>query len=191
MIRKIKPSIFLLKSSNSLGSGFVVSKSGHILTCNHVATGDKIEASNSNGDVFILPILARDTQHDLALLYCPEVKEESLCFADPISIAEGQTVFALGHPLGLEFTISRGIISNSEITLNGVSYIQTDTSINPGNSGGPIVNNKGEVVGITDWTLKESQGLSFGVAVRHALAFASQIRIPLKRSLIFPLVSED
>lgn len=190
MIREIRSSVLLLRDIDSIGTGFVISDGGHILTCNHVVQKDEIKVITDSGEIYTLTTLARLPKCDLSILHCPDIKEKPLYFSDPMSIAEGQTVFALGHPLGFEFTISRGIVSSRERIVSGVSYVQIDASINPGNSGGPVVNEKGEVVGIADWGIKESQGLSFAVAVRHALAFSAQLRVPVKRSATFMISTE-
>lgn len=186
MIQNLKSSILCLRDSGGIGTGFVVSEQGHIMTCNHVVSGERVEVISHRGDRWSVPVLGRNPSTDLALLQVEKIDAQPLFLADPTSLTEGQTVFALGHPLGLNFTVSKGIISSCHRIRNGISYVQTDVSLNPGNSGGPIVNERGEAIGIADKCLADSQGLSFAVALRHILAFAAQLRVKVKCASDFP-----
>jgi serine protease Do len=189
MIRAAKPSVVYLRDDEGAGTGFFISEQGHILTCNHVVPGDTVQARSNLGDWTAAGVLARDLDNDLAILNCRIVGARPLMFADPTTIAEGQTVFALGHPLGLDFTVSRGVVSSVNRIIRGVSFLQTDVPLNPGNSGGPIVNESGEVVGIADWGFAEGRGLGFAVSVRHVLGFTAQVRVPVVRSRAFSIAS--
>jgi serine protease Do len=147
--------------------------------------GDRFQVISEHGDRRSVEILGKDETCDLAILYAEALAEPPLTFADPSAIAEGQTVYALGHPLGLDFTLSRGIISNRQRVRSGVSLLQTDVSLNPGNSGGPLVNEQGEVIGVANQILEGGQGLGFGIALQHIFAFAAQMRIPINRAQRF------
>lgn len=185
IIQSIKVSILKVQSDKGNGTGFVVSEQGHILTCAHVLVGDRFQVISEHGDRRSVEILGKDETCDLAILYADALSEPPLTFADPATIAEGQTVYALGHPLGLDFTLSRGIISNRRRVRSGVSLLQTDVSLNPGNSGGPLVNEQGEVIGVANQILEGGQGLGFGIALQHIFAFAAQMRIPINRAQRF------
>ena len=87
------------------------------------------------------------------------------------SIEVGQTVFAIGNPLGLERTLSQGVISTTRRSFDGLTYIQTDAAVNPGNSGGPLFNTRGEVVGITNMGIIFGEGLNFAIPVRYVKDF--------------------
>lgn len=187
MIQQLKSSVLRLQNAQGVGTGFVISEQGHILTCNHVVTQDVMDVISTQGDRWKVPVIGRSNNSDLALLQVKDLAQQPICFADSIEILEGQTVFALGHPLGLEFTVSKGIVSNRSLVRNGLSYVQTDVSLNPGNSGGPIVNERGEVIGIANCAIAQTQGLGFAVALRHVLAFASQMRVTLKRASAFTI----
>jgi serine protease Do len=191
MIRTTKSSVLYLQDAECAGTGFCISTKGHILTCSHVVAGDLIQAQSALGETAEARILARDLVHDLAILECVALSGIPLTFSDPTGIAEGQTVFALGHPLGLGFTVSRGIVSSVNRIVRGVAFLQTDVPLNPGNSGGPIVNENGEVVGVADWGFAEGHGLGFAVAVRHVFAFAAQVRVPLNRAQSYSVASSD
>jgi len=185
IIQSIKVSILKVQSNAGNGTGFVVSKQGHILTCAHVLVGDRFQVITEHGDRRSVEVLGKDETCDLAILFAESLSEPPLTFADPATIAEGQTVYALGHPLGLDFTLSRGIISNRQRVRSGVSLLQTDVSLNPGNSGGPLVNEQGEVIGVANQILEGGKGLGFGIALQHIFAFAAQMRIPITRAQRF------
>ncbi|MGK7897570.1 MAG: S1C family serine protease [Xenococcus sp. (in: cyanobacteria)] len=185
MIQKLKFSVLRLQNSEVSGTGFVISEQGHILTCNHVVTSDVIEVISPQGDRQKAPVIGRSTNSDLALLQLKNLEQQPICLADSVDILEGQTVFALGYPLGLEFTVSQGIVSNRSLVRNGLSYVQTDVSLNPGNSGGPIVNERGEVIAIANCAIWQSQGLGFAIALRHVLALTSQLRVTVKQASAF------
>ncbi|WP_017711333.1 S1C family serine protease [Prochlorothrix hollandica] len=185
IIQSIKVSILKVRSNDGNGTGFIVSKQGHILTCAHVLVGDRFQVITEHGDRRSVEVLGKDETCDLAILYDKSLIDPPLTFADPATIAEGQTVYALGHPLGLDFTLSRGIISNRQRVRSGVSLLQTDVSLNPGNSGGPLVNDQGEVIGVASQTLEGGQGLGFGIALQHIFAFAAQMRIPINKAQRF------
>jgi serine protease Do len=184
-IQRIKVSILKVQADGGSGTGFIVSNQGHILTCAHVLVGDRFYVISEHGDRRSVQILGKDETCDLAILYDESLTDPSLTFADPATIAEGQTVYALGHPLGFDFTLSRGIISNRQRVRSGVSLVQTDVSLNPGNSGGPLVNEQGEVIGVASQILEGGQGLGFGIALQHIFAFTAQMRIPITRSQQF------
>ena len=185
MIQKLKSSVLRLQNAQGVGTGFVISEQGHILTCNHVVSTEVMDVISPQGDRWKSSVIGRSNNSDLALLQVEDLKQKPICFADSVEILEGQTVFALGYPLGLEFTVSKGIVSNRSLVRNGLSYLQTDVSLNPGNSGGPSVNERGEVIGIANSAIAQSQGLGFAIALRHVLAFASQLRVSLQRASAF------
>ncbi len=192
IIRNAEESVFLLRTgSGVVGTGFVISPDGHILTCNHVVDTETIEMVSSSGKSWMVPVLARDGINNLAMLKVDDLNAPYMVFADPISVNTGQKVYALGHPLGLDFTVSQGIVSNRDREIYGTSFVQTDVALNPGNSGGPIINERGEVIGVADSAISVpgTQGLGFVVAVRHVFAFSSQLRVNFKRTSMFKITS--
>ena len=112
---------------------------------------------------------------DLALLEIPMPPGVARFSYAPLerqeSIEVGQTVFAIGNPLGLERTLSQGVISTTRRSFDGLTYIQTDAAVNPGNSGGPLFNTRGEVVGITNMGILFGEGLNFAIPVRYVKDF--------------------
>ncbi|MHB9130460.1 MAG: S1C family serine protease [Armatimonadota bacterium] len=181
VISDVKFSVVQLQNREGVGTGFLINQQGYLLTCNHVATTDEMDAVWYTGTRMPAMLYAREPATDLAVFKIEKTEAEPLMLADPLSITEGQTAFALGHPLGFEFTVSRGVVSSRCRTLGGVDYIQFDLSINPGNSGGPVINEHGAVVGVADWRVAEHQGLGFAIAVRHMFSFLASLRIPCRR----------
>jgi serine protease Do len=146
-----------------LGSGFVIDgEKGHVLTNYHVIEGaDRIEVSLPDGRRYQAQVVGADPETDLAILSIPAERLHTLSFGDSRRVFVGDEVFALGNPFGLDGTFSRGIVSAlgrhtqiSEVHYQG--FIQTDAVINPGNSGGPLVNRRGEVIGVNTAIATES-----------------------------------
>jgi len=136
---------------NSLGSGVIVSKEGHILTNNHVIDGvDEIQVFLSDGRRLPAHLIGSDKTTDLAVLKIEAKDLAPLPFGDSDKVQVGQHVVAVGNPFGFEETVTQGIISakGRRSSDSGNEYLQTDAAINPGNSGGPLINLKGEIIGI-------------------------------------------
>jgi len=155
---------------NSLGSGVIVSKEGHIVTNNHVLNGtDDITIQLSDGRQAKARIIGTDAQIDLAVLKVDLDNVTPLQFGDSDQVRVGQIVMAIGNPFGLDESVTQGIISAKDrraMNDSEVEFFQTDTAINPGNSGGPLVNIRGEVIGINTAIYSESggnQGIGFAI----------------------------
>src|SRR4051812_14880870 len=139
------------------GTGFIVSKDGFILTNNHVvADADKVTVTLLDKRIFEAKVIGRDPTTDVAVIKIDGTNLPVAALGDDNNARVGQWVVAIGNPLGLDFTVTAGIISAKGRPLQGLlqgsyaitDYIQTDAAINPGNSGGPLVNIRGEVIGI-------------------------------------------
>lgn len=159
------------RKRQSLGSGFIISSDGYIVTNNHVIKGaDIVRVSLHDSkyrEPFIAKVVGTDEETDLALLKI-DTKEAlpTLRFGDSDSFEVGEWVLAIGNPFGLGHTVTAGILSakGRDIASGPFdNYLQTDASINPGNSGGPLVNMKGEVIGINTAILANAQGLGFAI----------------------------
>ena len=145
------------QSQEASGSGFIVSKDGYILTNNHVvADADKVTVTLLDKRSFDAKIIGRDPTTDVAVIKIDGSNLPVAVLGDDSNARVGQWVVAIGNPLGLDFTVTAGIVSAKGRPLPGLldsryaitDYIQTDAAINPGNSGGPLVNIRGEVIGI-------------------------------------------
>ena len=154
----------------SLGSGVIVSKEGHIVTNNHVLNGtDDVTVQLSDGRQSKAKIVGTDGQIDLAVLKIDLENLSPLPIGDSDKVRVGQIVMAIGNPFGLDESVSQGIISAKDrraMNDSQLEFFQTDTAINPGNSGGPLVNIRGEVIGINTAIYSESggnQGIGFAI----------------------------
>jgi serine protease Do len=166
----------------SLGSGFIVDKDGFIITNNHVVAGaDEIKVKLSDGREFKAKVIGRDTKTDLALIKISSLFKDLpvLALGDSDSMRVGDWVIAIGNPFGLEHTVTQGIISARGRTLGSGPYdnfLQTDAPINPGNSGGPLVNLKGEVIGINSAIIAGGQGIGFAIPSKLAKSIIPQLK---------------
>lgn len=164
---------------NSLGSGVIVSAEGHIITNNHVIEEvDQIEVLLSDGRTKKARLVGADATVDLAVLKIDEPGLKALKFGDSDAVQAGDFVLAIGNPFGFEETVTDGIVSSKgrPNRIDGFGdYIQTNAAINPGNSGGPLVNLRGEIIGINTAIISKSggsQGIGFAIpsnTVRIAL----------------------
>jgi len=164
-----------------VGSGFVISQDGYILTNNHVVEdADQIKVKLSNGKEYTGKVVGRDPKTDLAV-----VKIEGSSDLHPLSLGNsedlkvGSWVVAIGSPFGLEQTVTAGIVSAKGRVIGSGPYdnfIQTDASINPGNSGGPLVNLRGEVIGINTAIIPNGQGIGFCNPHQHGQRNCSSAR---------------
>ncbi len=164
-----------------VGSGVVISRDGYILTNNHVVEeADQIKVKFSNGSEYRGKVVGRDPKTDLALLKIEGASDlHPLKLGNSEAMKVGSWVVAVGSPFGLEQTVTAGIISAKGRVIGAGPYdnfIQTDASINPGNSGGPLVNLKGEVVGINTAIMAEGQGIGFAIPINMGKEIAAQLQ---------------
>ncbi len=166
----------------SLGSGFIIDKEGYIITNNHVVdNAQDIKVKLVDGREFKAKVIGKDAKTDLALIKITSIFEKLpvLVLGDSDSIRVGDWVLATGNPFGLEQTVTQGIISATGRVIGSGPYddfLQTDAPINPGNSGGPLVNMKGEVIGINTSIIPYGQGIGFAIPSNVAKTITSQLR---------------
>ncbi|MFP8879383.1 MAG: Do family serine endopeptidase [Myxococcota bacterium] len=166
----------------SLGSGFVISPDGYIVTNNHVIEDvEKITVQFEDGTKLPAEVIGRDPKTDVALI---KVDVEEKLFALPLgesaSVRPGEWVVAIGNPFGLEHTVTAGIVSAKHRVIGQGSYddfIQTDAAINPGNSGGPLINLAGEVIGINTAINPRANTIGFAVPIDMAKTILPQLRL--------------
>jgi len=169
--------------SQSLGSGFIISQDGYILTNAHVVeAADEITVKLTDKREFKAKLIGTDRRTDLALIKIDAGGLPAVRFGDPSKLKVGEWVLAIGSPFGFENTVTAGIVSAKGRSLpqeNYVPFIQTDVAVNPGNSGGPLFNLKGEVVGINSQIYSRTggfMGLSFAIPIDVANDIANQLR---------------
>jgi serine protease Do len=169
--------------SRSLGSGFIISADGYILTNAHVVEGaDEINVKLTDKRDFKAKVIGADRRTDVALIKIEGTGLPVVKFGDPNKLKVGEWVVAIGSPFGFENTVTAGIVSAKGRSLpqeNFVPFIQTDVAINPGNSGGPLFNLRGEVVGVNSQIYSRTggfMGLSFAIPADVALDIQKQLR---------------
>ena len=165
----------------SLGSGFIIDKEGFVVTNNHVIQdADQIKVKLGGDTEYDAKVVGRDPNTDLALLKIKTGRDlPVLKMGDSDALKIGQWVVAIGSPFGLERTVTAGIVSAKGRVIGSGPYdnfIQTDASINPGNSGGPLINMKGEVVGINTAIIAAGSGIGFAIPVNLAEKIIAQLK---------------
>jgi serine protease Do len=175
--------VVLVSVPNALGSGFFISTQGHVITNFHVIEGETkiaVTVFRKAGSEFRrekfeeVDIIATNPFIDVALLkvnlptgYIPVITY----LAAEDNLHDGDAVFAIGNPLGLERSVSEGIVSKRNRAEEGLVYIQTTAQINPGNSGGPLFDSRGEVIGVTNMKIAGGEGLGFAIPIRYVIDF--------------------
>lgn len=189
-VKLLGEAVTLIQTPTGLGSGFMIHPEGYVVTNSHVISGEhRISVTvfrQSGGQMQRenydnVRIVANSADLDLALLKI-EGADSAAFTTVPIaaadrSVQEGQTVFAVGSPLGLDRTVSEGIVSLANRVIEGRLYLQTTTQINPGNSGGPLFNLRGEVVGVNNMKIASvgAEGLGFSISARVLRSFLDNL----------------
>jgi serine protease Do len=170
-------------STRSLGSGFIISADGYVLTNAHVIDGaDEITVRLTDKREFKAKVIGADKRTDVALIKIDASGLPVVKLGDPNKLKVGEWVLAIGSPFGFDNTVTAGIVSGKARSLpqeNLVPFIQTDAAVNPGNSGGPLFNLRGEVVGMNSQIYSRTggyMGLSFAIPIDIALDVQSQLR---------------
>jgi serine protease Do len=183
LARRFGGAVIMVSTPSGLGSGFIIHPDGYAITNAHVIQGEtKIKCTvYEQGELDFRRIVIEDVEiiavnhHlDLALLKMksPDGKPFPVVYVQAAEdLAAGQDVFAIGAPLGLERTLSRGVIATTQRNFEGMTYIQTTAEINPGNSGGPLFNDRGEVIGVTNMKIPLGEGLGFAIPARYVRDF--------------------
>lgn len=164
-----------------LGSGFIISEDGYVVTNNHVIDkAEDIQVVLQNGDKFKAKVIGIDPKTDLAVLkFEPEGKLQAVTLGNSDQLRIGDWVIAIGNPFGLGYTVTAGIVSAKGRSLGfGVydDFIQTDASLNPGNSGGPLFNMNGQVVGVNTAIVARGQGIGFSIPINMAKFVINQLK---------------
>jgi len=187
------------RKERSLGSGFLISGDGYIVTNNHVVEGAdeikvKLRENGKREKGYLAELVGTDSETDLALLKIhPKTSLPYLDFGDSEKIEVGEWVMAIGNPFGLDHTVTAGIISAKGRVIGAGPYdnfLQTDASINPGNSGGPLLNMRGEVIGINSAIVASGQGIGFAIPSSMAKDVIEQLKEyqKVKRGLLGVMV---
>lgn len=164
-----------------VGSGFIISKDGYIMTNNHVVDGaSKITVTMNDGREYQAKVIGTDKRTDIALIKIQAENLPTLKIGDSNTLKKGQWVLAIGSPFGLDSTVTSGIVSAiNRDTGEYLPFIQTDVAVNPGNSGGPLINLSGEVVGINSQIISQSggfMGISLSIPIDEAMRVVDQLK---------------
>ncbi len=179
--------VIMVSTPGGLGSGFIINPEGYAITNAHVIQGEtKLRVTLFRNDtssdaqslrryeIEDVEIVAVNNHLDLALikLKSPDGKPLPTVYVQGVEeLTAGQETFAIGAPLGLERTLTTGVIATTQRNMDGLTFIQTTAQINPGNSGGPLFNNRGEVIGVTNMKLMFMEGLGFAIPARYVRDF--------------------
>lgn len=165
IIEQFKKIVIQIATPYSTGTGFFLKNDGLIITNEHVVRGNKEVVVEG---IFIARQMAQvvytDPRYDLAFLLCKS--KEDIPFVELAELevlGEGEKVIAVGHPFGLKFSATQGIISNADHKENDIQYFQHDAALNPGNSGGPLINSKGEIIGVNTFIIQNGENLGFSL----------------------------
>ena len=183
LVNQIGEAVVQVRTPGGLGSGFILNEEGYLITNFHVVEGEtqiSVEVYHQKGGQLErksykqVKIVALNKFHDLTLLKIDDKdapKFSRVLLGDADALGVGERVFAIGSPLGLERTVTEGIVSTKTRQVQGELYLQTTAQINPGNSGGPLFNLRGEVVGVTNMKLAFGEGLGFAIPVNSVKYF--------------------
>ena len=166
-----------------IGSGFVINAAGQILTNAHVVNNaDTVTVSFQDGRILEGKVLGQDPVTDVAVIQVQAENLPTVMLGDSDKVRQGQWAIAIGNPLGLQETVTVGVISGTDrssmaigVPDKRIGFIQTDAAINPGNSGGPLLNARGEVIGINTAIIGGAQGLGFAIPINAAQKIAQQL----------------
>lgn len=169
IIDRFQSAIIQIATPQGTGTGFYVKSENLIITNDHVVKGNS-EAVIS-GKTFqkqLSPVFFNDSKYDLAFIRVPEgIEMPEVPISQNGDVKDGEAVIAIGHPYGLNYTATEGIVSKAKRLQRGINYIQIDAAINPGNSGGPLVNMNGEVVGVNTFIIAGGDNLGFALPVEY------------------------
>jgi serine protease Do len=185
LVSLLGEAVVQVRTPSGLGSGFILNDEGYLITNFHVIESETqiaVEVYHQTGEQLDrrgykqVRIVAMNKYADLALLKIEDKdapKFASVALGDSDELGVGERVFAIGSPMGLERTVTEGIVSSKTRPMQGELYLQTTTQINPGNSGGPLFNLRGEVVGVTNMKIAFGEGLGFAIPVETVSYFLS------------------
>ena len=177
IVNDVLKSVVSISTNTGQASGVIINSKGYIVTNVHVISGaTAISITTNSGSTYnVKEIMGYDSNADVALLKVDATGLKALPFGDSDKLQIGEKVIAAGNPAGLSFTVTEGIVSALRKLSNGINYIQTDVPINPGNSGGPLINTRGEIVGINDFKVGGFESLGFAISSNDVNTIVTKI----------------
>lgn len=185
IVKNIKDSIYRINTSNGSGTGFYSQENNVVITNYHVVSGSlEVSIEGQDKNRHLAKVIYVNPGKDIAFLSVENLPKsnETVSTQHDTETASRDKVMVLGYPFGMPFTVTEGIVSNSRQIIDGSNYIQTDAAINPGNSGGPVINEKGELIGIVTSKFTEADNMGFAIPVetlREELEIVSELSTTL------------
>jgi serine protease Do len=181
-VERTEASVVMVRTPSGLGSGFIISPDGYVVTNDHVIQGESSvwivlfergkDGAIDKRKVDKVKIVATNRYADLALLKIEGEKELPFSYiGNSRDLRVGQPVYAIGNPHGLDRTVSQGIVSTLNRALGGLTHLQTTAAVNPGNSGGPLFDAQGRVIGVVNLILSGTEGLNFAIPSERLISF--------------------
>ncbi len=174
-ISMVNPAVVTITNGSALGSGFLINPEGYLLTNHHVVgTASVVQVELESGQSYDARVVGVSRQDDIALVQLPVHNLPVAILGDSSQVQQGQSVIAIGSPLGFKHTATRGIISSLNVVLDGHTFLQSDASLNPGNSGGPLLDTHGRIIGINTMISKGGQGIGFSIPINAVAPLLEQ-----------------
>jgi serine protease Do len=179
IVDSFKDAIIQIDTQNGSGTGFYLKQYNLIVTNNHVVEGQaEVTIAGKQFEKALSRVWYTDRKHDLAFLQpAPDADLPEVQLGEYAQLKDGDSIVAIGHPYGLNYTATQGVISKVDRIREGIKYIQIDAAINPGNSGGPLVNMNGDVIGVNTFIIRGGDNLGFALPENY-LRTALEIYVP-------------
>lgn len=175
-------SVFVIHSGSSLGSGFAVGKNCIVTNAHVLSSTHNIYVRSYSGEEYQATILGIDESNDIAVLGIVDANFSYLPIADISTMNIGDTIYAIGAPKNMAYTLTKGIISTKDRTIGRNTYIQIDAAINEGNSGGPLLNDNGQVLGMNTLKISDSEGIGLAIPSAVICNYLKELGIELDSS---------
>ena len=185
LAKRVSPAVVVIEGKADAGgiqgSGFVISKDGKIVTNLHVIRDMKTATVQlANGEIFhSISVLAVDERRDLAIVQVSGLNLPVLDLGNSDALTVGEPLVIVGSPRGLEGTVTAGILSSVRDSGEGFKVLQTDAAVNPGNSGGPLVNSKGQAIGVVSFKMRSAEGLNFAIPINYVRGLLTHLHEPM------------
>ncbi len=172
-------SVFVIYSGNAIGSGFAVGENCIISNAHVISDPSEVVVRTYGGEAYAAIIIGMDERRDIAVLGVEGVTLQYLKLADQDELRVGDDVFAVGAPKSMAYTLTKGILSAKDRMIGSDSYFQLDAAINEGNSGGPLLNERGEVLGVNTMKLADSEGIGLAIPMETVCEYLRELELPL------------
>lgn len=183
-IERVKDSVVTIKADSHMGAGFIVSPDGYVLTSAHVlGRGEQVSLTLANGSELTAEVAKKDDNRDLALLRVDQMNLPAVQFAGSAALKQGAKIAALGAPLGLEGSVTEGVVSAVDREIEGKTYLQIDAALNEGNSGGPVIDERGRVVAVATWVVKQAENVGFAIPSDQTVDFLQEAGLAVSLAL--------